>query len=223
MDSRDAAEAAELRDDPELLEEHWSYMDGFAESMIAAGRTLDTDRGGERPAACTSFSLPASMQRARLVRWNRTKMERTGLEGSPRSRSTTGSSAAGAETHGYCCTRSPSSDRPTGTFARGVIPEPSRRVVDTRRMARFVLVHGAWHGGWCFRWLAEELEDRGHDVADSRPPCEDVGLTPLDYARGSARSRTRSLSAIRSADSRSRTSRPAPRLSRRAAAAGGRV
>ena len=42
--SRDAADAAELRADPELLEEHWSYMDRFAESMIARGPTLDTDR-----------------------------------------------------------------------------------------------------------------------------------------------------------------------------------
>jgi uncharacterized protein YciI len=42
--SRDAADVAELRDDQELLEEHWSYMDGFAESMIARGPTLDTDR-----------------------------------------------------------------------------------------------------------------------------------------------------------------------------------
>jgi uncharacterized protein len=42
--SRDAADAAELRDDQELLEEHWSYMDRFAESMIARGPTLDTDR-----------------------------------------------------------------------------------------------------------------------------------------------------------------------------------
>jgi len=42
--SRDATDAAELRDDQELLEEHWSYMDGFAESMIARGPTLDTDR-----------------------------------------------------------------------------------------------------------------------------------------------------------------------------------
>ena len=42
--SRDAADTAELRDDPELLEEHWSYMDRFAESMIARGPTLDTDR-----------------------------------------------------------------------------------------------------------------------------------------------------------------------------------
>ena len=44
MYSRDAVDAAELRDDPALLEEHWVYMDRFAESMIARGPTLDTDR-----------------------------------------------------------------------------------------------------------------------------------------------------------------------------------
>jgi uncharacterized protein len=42
--SRDAADSAALRDDQELQEEHWSYMDGFAESMIARGPTLDPDR-----------------------------------------------------------------------------------------------------------------------------------------------------------------------------------
>jgi uncharacterized protein YciI len=42
--SRDAADAADLRADRELLEEHWSYMDGFAEAMIARGPTLDSDR-----------------------------------------------------------------------------------------------------------------------------------------------------------------------------------
>jgi uncharacterized protein YciI len=42
--SRDAPGTADLRDDRELLEEHWSYMDRFAESMIARGPTLDTDR-----------------------------------------------------------------------------------------------------------------------------------------------------------------------------------
>ena len=44
MYSRDAAGTAELRDDLELLEEHWSYMDGFADSMIARGPTLDSNR-----------------------------------------------------------------------------------------------------------------------------------------------------------------------------------
>jgi uncharacterized protein YciI len=42
--SRDAADTTELRDDQELLEEHWSYTDRFAESMIARGPTLDADR-----------------------------------------------------------------------------------------------------------------------------------------------------------------------------------
>jgi uncharacterized protein len=42
--SRDAPGAAALRDDDELLEEHWAYMDGFAESMIARGPTLASDR-----------------------------------------------------------------------------------------------------------------------------------------------------------------------------------
>jgi hypothetical protein len=42
--SRDAAGTAALRDDDELLNRHWSYMDGFAESMIARGPTLGTDR-----------------------------------------------------------------------------------------------------------------------------------------------------------------------------------
>jgi uncharacterized protein len=42
--SRDAAGTAPLRDDDELLERHWSYMDGFAESMIARGPTLGNDR-----------------------------------------------------------------------------------------------------------------------------------------------------------------------------------
>lgn len=28
----------------------------------------------------------------------------------------------------------------------------------------FVLVHGAWHGGWCWRKVAANLRDRGHTV-----------------------------------------------------------
>jgi uncharacterized protein YciI len=41
--SRDAA-GTTLRDNEELLEEHWSYMDAFAGSMIARGPTLAADR-----------------------------------------------------------------------------------------------------------------------------------------------------------------------------------
>jgi uncharacterized protein YciI len=42
--SRDAPGTEALRDDDELLEEHWSYMDQFAESMIARGPTFAADR-----------------------------------------------------------------------------------------------------------------------------------------------------------------------------------
>ena len=31
-------------------------------------------------------------------------------------------------------------------------------------MANFVLVHGAWHGGWCYRETARLLRTAGHDV-----------------------------------------------------------
>src|SRR6201988_1030420 len=28
----------------------------------------------------------------------------------------------------------------------------------------FVLVHGAWHGGWCWRRVSDRLEKKGHKV-----------------------------------------------------------
>ena len=31
-------------------------------------------------------------------------------------------------------------------------------------MSTFVLVHGAWHGGWSWRWVREDLESHGHRV-----------------------------------------------------------
>jgi hypothetical protein len=49
-------------------------------------------------------------------------------------------------------------------------------------VARFVFVHGAWHGGWCFERVAAELESRGHETWAPDLPCEEVGLTALDYA-----------------------------------------
>jgi len=42
--SRDAPGGEALRNDRRLLEEHWSYMDGFADTMIARGPTLAPDR-----------------------------------------------------------------------------------------------------------------------------------------------------------------------------------
>ena len=49
-------------------------------------------------------------------------------------------------------------------------------------MAQFVLVHGAWHGAWCFRYVVEELEERGHDAVAVDLPCDQVGLAQHDYA-----------------------------------------
>jgi len=49
-------------------------------------------------------------------------------------------------------------------------------------MARFVLVHGAWHGGWCFQALVSALARRGHGVHAPDLPSDAPGLTPHDYA-----------------------------------------
>ena len=49
-------------------------------------------------------------------------------------------------------------------------------------MARFVLVHGAWHGAWCFTDVARGLQARGHEVVAVDLPCDQVGLTLRDYA-----------------------------------------
>jgi uncharacterized protein len=42
--SRSAPAAADLEEDPELDERHWSYMDGFTDRLTARGPTLGTDR-----------------------------------------------------------------------------------------------------------------------------------------------------------------------------------
>jgi pimeloyl-ACP methyl ester carboxylesterase len=49
-------------------------------------------------------------------------------------------------------------------------------------MARFVLVHGAWHGGWCFTEVVRELEALGHTAVAPDLPCQDVTKDQLDYA-----------------------------------------
>jgi len=49
-------------------------------------------------------------------------------------------------------------------------------------MATFVLVHGAWHGSWCWRELAGELERRGHEVEAPNLPCDTPGLSVEDCA-----------------------------------------
>jgi pimeloyl-ACP methyl ester carboxylesterase len=49
-------------------------------------------------------------------------------------------------------------------------------------VSTFVLVHGAWHGAWCWAALAPLLERRGHRVVAPDLPCEDPAATFDDYA-----------------------------------------
>jgi pimeloyl-ACP methyl ester carboxylesterase len=42
-----------------------------------------------------------------------------------------------------------------------------------RQTRVFVLVHGAWHGGWCWRRVADRLTDKGHYVV--APTLSGVG------------------------------------------------
>jgi pimeloyl-ACP methyl ester carboxylesterase len=46
----------------------------------------------------------------------------------------------------------------------------------------FALVHGAWHGAWCWERLAPELENRGHRVVAMDLPCDDVTAMFATYA-----------------------------------------
>ncbi len=46
----------------------------------------------------------------------------------------------------------------------------------------FVLVHGAWHGAWCWDRLIPELAARGHDSVTMDLPVDDADATFDDYA-----------------------------------------
>jgi pimeloyl-ACP methyl ester carboxylesterase len=49
-------------------------------------------------------------------------------------------------------------------------------------VSTFALVHGAWHGGWCWERLAPLLEARGHRIVAPDLPCDDSAATFDDYA-----------------------------------------
>lgn len=49
-------------------------------------------------------------------------------------------------------------------------------------MTTFALIHGAWHGGWAFDRLSEELRSRGHDAVAPDLPCEDLDAGAARYA-----------------------------------------
>jgi pimeloyl-ACP methyl ester carboxylesterase len=54
-------------------------------------------------------------------------------------------------------------------------------------LSTFALVHGAWHGAWCWARLAPELERRGHRTVAVDLPCDDPAATFADYADGVVR------------------------------------
>ena len=46
-------------------------------------------------------------------------------------------------------------------------------------MSTFVLVHGAWHGAWCWHKVTPLLESRGHTVHTLDLPALGVDRTPV--------------------------------------------
>jgi pimeloyl-ACP methyl ester carboxylesterase len=49
-------------------------------------------------------------------------------------------------------------------------------------VSTFALVHGAWHGAWCWERLVPELERRGHRTVTVDLPCDDPAASFPDYA-----------------------------------------
>ena len=53
-------------------------------------------------------------------------------------------------------------------------------------MATFGLVHGAWHGAWCWERLVPELAALGHRSLAVDLPIDNPAATLVDYARAAA-------------------------------------
>ena len=49
-------------------------------------------------------------------------------------------------------------------------------------MTTFALVHGAWHGAWCYERLQAALDDLGHASLAMDLPVDDPDATFIDYA-----------------------------------------
>ena len=50
-------------------------------------------------------------------------------------------------------------------------------------MTTFGLIHGAWHGAWCWDRLVPELERQGHRAVAVDLPCDDPAATTMDNAK----------------------------------------
>ena len=46
-------------------------------------------------------------------------------------------------------------------------------------MSTYVLIHGAWHGGWCWKYIIPLLENEGHKVVTPDLPGHGEDKTPI--------------------------------------------
>ena len=54
--------------------------------------------------------------------------------------------------------------RPKSAKHSGKSGSRTRGAPRTRAKSTYVLVHGAWHGGWCWKKVAPALRAAGHEV-----------------------------------------------------------
>jgi pimeloyl-ACP methyl ester carboxylesterase len=48
-------------------------------------------------------------------------------------------------------------------------------------LASFLLIHGAWHGSWCWHEVVGELERSGHEAVAPDLPCDDPNASWTEY------------------------------------------
>ena len=77
-------------------------------------------------------------------------------------------------------------------------PEPPKKQNKSKRQAKVVLVHGAWHGPWCWQGVVDALEAQGVDVHAVELPADELRRRRRhraegDQGRGQGRGRVRAL------------------------------
>src|SRR5580692_1596120 len=66
-----------------------------------------------------------------------------------------------------------------GAAAVGVAAlEATQAMAQTNERKTFLLIHGAWHGGWCWRRVAPLLEPKGHQAVAADLPGHGADQTP---------------------------------------------
>ena len=80
----------------------------------------------------------------------------------------------GAQPHGAVPVR--------GIEEQAAVRRHARRDRLHRRMTLFALVHGAWHGAWCWSKVVPLIEERGHAAVAMDLPIEDASAGWSTYA-----------------------------------------